>query len=111
MKKEKKTNDVGDMSAAFKEAAEANEGFAKSVINELEHMTVLVHAAAAVDDFVRCSRKLSRASFITRKYWKRRLSHAAETMVAANDMLKRFVNTFGVDHEEVKKNNDPKPEE
>lgn len=110
MNKEKKTNNVGDMSAAFKEAAEANEGFAKSVINELEHMTVLVHAAA-VEDFVRCSRKLSRASFITRKYWKRRLSHAAETMVTANDMLKRFVGIFGADLEEVKKDSDPKPEE
>lgn len=73
-------------------------------------MTVLVHAAA-VDDFVRRFRKLSRASFITRKYWKRRLSHAAETLVAANYMLKRFVGMFGAHLEEAKKDNDPKPEE
>lgn len=110
MKKEKKTNDVGDMSAAFKAIAEAGGELAKHIIEELGHMTVLVHAAA-VDDFVRCSRKFSRASFITRKYWKRRLSHAAETMVSANDMLARFASMFGVDLEEAKKDNDPKPEE
>ena len=110
MKKEKKTNDVGDMTDAYKAAAEAGGVLAKHIIEAIGHMTVLVHAAA-VEDFVRCSRKFSRASFITRKYWKRRLSHATETMSAANDMLKRYVSTFGVGLEEVKKDNDPKPEE
>ena len=98
------------MSDAIKELAEANKEFAKSIIKDIGYMTVLVHDAAA-GDFVRCSRKFSRASFITRKYWKRRLSRAAETMAAANDMLARFVSTFGVDLEEVKKDNDQKPEE
>lgn len=108
MKKEEKY--VGDAIASYKAIAEAGGELAKHIVEELGYMTVLVHAAA-VDDFVKCSRKFSRASFITRKYWKRRLSRAIETMVAGNDMLERFVNTFGVDHEEVKKDNDPKPEE
>lgn len=110
MNEEKKTNGVGDVIAAYKAIAEAGGELAKHIIEELGHMTILVHAAA-VDNFVRCSRKFSRASFVTRKYWKRRLSHATETMVAANDMLKRYVSTFGLDLEEVKKDNDPKPEE